>query len=80
MDDAKVLELARSAGFDISGEFVLVEGYTCNEELLAFARLVAAAERERATRIVLDDMMAVTYQTMGQYRTGLAFHIMGLDQ
>ena len=69
MDDAKVLELALEA----FGDSVLVDIQAqASAELLAFARLVAAAERERAAQIILCDACAITYQTMGQYRTAMA--------
>lgn len=82
MDEAKILELAKQAG--PLGIYPVPEGSSehgiTRAELIAFARLVAEAERERAARIVLDDMMAISYQSMGQYRTGLAYHIMGIEQ
>lgn len=53
MNDAKILELALSAGFETDCKnFAAFDGVECKDELLAFARLVAAAERERAACIV----------------------------
>ena len=37
-----------------------------------FAALVAAHEREACAKVLLDDALALTFQTFGQYRTALA--------
>ena len=41
-------------------------------QLKRFAALVAAHEREKLLKIVLDDTYAMTFQTFGQYRTAIA--------
>lgn len=42
------------------------------EDMRSYARQAVAAEMEQFRRLVLDDAWAMTFQTMGQYRTALA--------
>lgn len=55
MDEAKVLELARAAGLAVADDGSVSDGVETAQdlrpELAAFARLVAAAERERAAAL-----------------------------
>lgn len=56
MDEAKILELARAAGIDDCGGFAveLPSDSLTTDSLVAFARLVAAAERERLYQGALE--------------------------
>ena len=60
MDEAKILELALSAGFETDCKtFAAWDGADCTDKLFAFARLVAEAERE-ACAVLADDMVLYT--------------------
>lgn len=55
MNEAKILELALAAGFETDCKtFAAWDGADCTDKLLAFARLVAAAEREACANACLS--------------------------
>ena len=60
-------EAGKSAGWKPGIGNQLVINY-----LTHFAALVAAHEREACAKLLLDDALALTFQTFGQYRTALA--------
>ena len=65
MDKDEIIRMAREAGIGALTEYG-------KEALERFAALVAAHEREACAKLLLDDALALTFQTFGQYRTALA--------
>jgi hypothetical protein len=47
-----------------------LSGFT-TDQLCSYALAAVEAERDRLVSIVADDAYAMTFQTMGQYRTAL---------
>ena len=69
----QIIAWAREAHGPITGKWWDMD----TAALQRFASLVAAHEREKWARLVLDDAHAITFQTIGQYRTALAAAIRG---
>jgi hypothetical protein len=57
MTQDEIIQMAFDAGFDFSGEELTWEGVICTEELMAFAKLVAAKEREACAKLI-DELPA----------------------
>ena len=82
MTKDEISRMAREAGMKIykGGTVKVGDGVvktksvisTGLNELERFAALVAAHEREVCAKLLLDDALALTFQTFGQYRTALA--------
>jgi F420-0:gamma-glutamyl ligase len=47
MTQDEMIEMAREAGFDCYDKEITWDDVNCTDELIAFAKLVAAKERER---------------------------------
>ena len=47
----EIIEMARQAGFDCYGKHITWDDVICTDELKAFAKLVAAKEREACAKV-----------------------------
>jgi hypothetical protein len=52
-------------------------GWFTAGQMHAYAAEQVAAERERLRSLIADDASAITYQSMGQYRTALLRFLRG---
>jgi len=65
MTKDEIIEMAIQAGFDWSGKHLTWEFAMCDEEIEAFAKLVAQHEREKCAKVCEDlskDMTTVAEQ------------------
>jgi F420-0:gamma-glutamyl ligase len=51
MTQDEIIEMARQAGFDCYGKHITWDDVICTDELKAFAKLVAAKEREKWSEV-----------------------------
>ena len=51
MTQDEIIEMAKQAGFDCYGKHITWDDVICTDELKAFAKLVAAKEREACAEI-----------------------------
>jgi hypothetical protein len=51
MTQDEIIQMAFDAGFDWSGKELTWEDVICTEELMAFAKLIAAKEREACAKV-----------------------------
>jgi hypothetical protein len=51
MTQDEIIEMARQAGFDCYGKHITWDDVICTDELKAFAKLVAAKEREACAKV-----------------------------
>jgi F420-0:gamma-glutamyl ligase len=51
MTQDEIIEMARQAGFDCYGKHITWDDVNCTDELIAFAKLAAAKEREACAKV-----------------------------
>jgi len=60
MTQDEIIEMAREAGFDCYDKEITWDDVNCTDELVAFAKLVAAKERE-ACALLAEKLIADEY-------------------
>jgi hypothetical protein len=60
MTQDEIIEMAEQAGFDCYGEHITWDDVICTNELKAFAKLVAAKEREACAKVCQDGLNIAT--------------------
>jgi len=83
MTQDEILEMAEQAGFDCYGKHITWDDVNCTDELIAFANLAAAKEREACAKIAdsqlfnTNALLTAPMQSSAAYQIGVSIRARG---